>query len=107
MPAGTKSRIDMAIAGFHGHDIGRVMEPRLAKRLTRGNGQRWRGTSVGPHSRRGNGHAKMLGRFHLVTGRIWLITATLSSSHLFTFGTNGHCVVEWCGWTVFADNSYP
>lgn len=35
MPApGAKIPDDMAIAGFHGHDIGQVMEPRLASVLT-------------------------------------------------------------------------
>ena len=31
---GLKVPDDMAIAGFHGHDIGQVMEPRLASVLT-------------------------------------------------------------------------
>ncbi|PXV35151.1 transcriptional regulator, partial [Salmonella enterica subsp. enterica serovar Newport] len=31
---GLKIPDDMAIAGFHGHDIGQVMEPRLASVLT-------------------------------------------------------------------------
>ena len=34
---GLKIPEDMAIAGFHGHDIGQVMEPRLASVLTRVN----------------------------------------------------------------------
>ncbi|MGC6745717.1 hypothetical protein ACP0HM_20870 [Escherichia coli] len=64
----------MAIAGFHGHDIGQVMEPRLASVLT----PRERMGSIGAERLAGAYSWRICDtenvrfRFHLVTGRIYL-----------------------------------
>lgn len=71
---GLKVPDDMAIAGFHGHDIGQVMEPRLASVLT----PRERMGSIGAERTAGAYSWRICDtenvrfRFHLVTGRIYL-----------------------------------